>query len=88
MSHAEERLPAYPLPEAKFKVVESNDRRGAWVRSWPGGRVHYFPSHMSSDQATCGRFLKFWPEMDWPEGEFCLMCKEAILTALGEGCRD
>ncbi len=84
MSHMEERLPAYPVSEAKFELIESEDRRSAWVRSWPEGRVHYFPSHTSSNQATCGQFLTFWPEMSWPKGEFCPACEESILTALGE----
>ncbi len=87
MSSVEESLPAYPVTEAQFEVVEAKDRSGAWIRSWPAGRVHYFLNHTASNQATCGQFLTFWPEMDWPKGEFCPACQEAILAALGEGPR-
>lgn len=84
MNHTEGNLPVYPVSEAKFGIVESDDRRSAWVRSWTDGKVHYFPSHTSSNQATCGRILVFWPEVDWPKGEFCPTCEESILAALGE----
>lgn len=74
--------PPEPSTEAKFEMVESEDGRGAWIRSWPEGFVHYFPNHTAVNQAICGRFLTFWPDYTWPRGELCSLCEGTISETL------
>jgi hypothetical protein len=70
-------------------MVEAPDGRGAWLRAWPSGYVHYAPHWIKSSKpgcmdTVCGRTRIFWPDADWPAAKTCPTC-EAKVRAILEG---
>lgn len=79
---------------AETEMVETPDGKGAWIRAWPSGHVHYSADWCSRRDGridtACGKTPIFWPWCYWPKAKICPSCLEAsaegaALLAQGSG---
>lgn len=79
--------PPAPTEDIETTMVETPNGRGAWLRAWPSGHVHYSPEWYVSDDfgrmnTLCGRSRIYWPEWNWPKAKVCAACKAKVEAEL------
>jgi hypothetical protein len=70
--------PPAPCDLFETTMMETPNGRGAWIRAWPSGHVHYSQDWCGSGpdrmDTLCGRNVSQWPEFEWPKAKLCPAC--------------